>query len=129
MTVTTNEILLLITKLLFTSLLLWNRLIFQLIKTLIHIMGQSSKKLIGTKGLNTIVKEVLIQEAIKLVNRSFCHGAVEMSLTRNHEVEGLILGLAQWVKDPALPWAVVQVADAAWIWHCCGSGVGQWLQL
>ena len=26
-----------------------------------------------------------------------------MNPTRNHEVEGLIPGLAQWVKDPTMP--------------------------
>ena len=30
-------------------------------------------------------------------------GAAEMNPTRNYEVVGLIPGLAQWAKDPALP--------------------------
>ena len=34
-------------------------------------------------------------------------GAGETNPTRNHEVSGLIPGLAQQVKGPALPWAVV----------------------
>ena len=38
-------------------------------------------------------------------------------------------GLAQGVKDPAMPRAVMQVEDVARIPHCCGCGVGQQPQL
>ena len=45
----------------------------------------------------------------------FLYGTVEMNLTSNHKVVGLIPGLAQWFKDLALLWLWCKPAAAALI--------------
>ena len=53
---------------------------------------------------------------------SYC-GAVETNLTRNHEVVGLFPGLAQWVKDPGLPYRCLRRSQTRldllllWLWY------------
>ena len=51
------------------------------------------------------------------------------NLTGNHEVAGSIPGFAHGLRIWPLLWAVVEVADAAQILRCYGSGVGWRLQL
>jgi len=49
-----------------------------------------------------------------LFGRSSCRGTAETNLTRNHEAEGSIPGLAPWVKDLVLP-------VSCGVGHRCGS--------
>ena len=50
---------------------------------------------------------------VKLTFWSSCHGPTKTNPTRNHEVEGSIPGLAQWVKDLVL----------LWLWHRLAAAV------
>ena len=50
----------------------------------------------------------MMEKNIKEVYLGSSHcGAAETNPTRNHEDAGSIPGLAQWVKDLELPWAVM----------------------
>ena len=57
-----------------------------------------------------------------------CSSAVTNPTSILGEDVGLISGLTQWIRDLVLPWAMMEVTDAAQILHCCGCGVGRQLR-
>ena len=64
-----------------------------------YAMGMALKR---QKKKKKILKKRKHTHAKWLKRNSRC-GAVETNLTRNHEILGLIPGLAQWGKDLVLP--------------------------
>ena len=94
-----------------------------------HFYGQNKVMPERISPQTAVEQEFNVCMCVKLCVGSPHHGSAERNLTSSHEDTGLIPGLTHGVKDLALPGAVVQVTDTAWIPRCCSCGVGQQLQL
>ena len=68
-----------------------------------HLVLRGYQNVLGVLDLVSDLVTFYQSVAFKIYFRNSRHSTAETNPTRNHEVTGSVLDLAQWVKDPVLP--------------------------